>query len=184
MAAGWRHRRRRRQRGVAMVEAALLMGVFLLLMLGTFELARIMFLWNTLANVTRRVAATVAVSAPLADHSAALTAVAFGGVPLSVPRIDGTYFSVEYLDAALGAVPVPASATDNLRHCVEDPQGSSQCARFVRVRLCQPGVADHCEPVPFEPLFAIGPFNGMALAYPTFETVIPVGSLGYRPGMY
>lgn len=182
MAAGWRHRRRRRQRGVAMVEAALLMGVFFLLMLGTFELARIIFLWNTLANVTRRAAATVAVSAPVADHSAALTAVAFGGVPLSVPRIDGTYFSVEYLNGSLAAVPVPASAADNLRHCVEDPQGSSQCARFVRVRLCQPGVAA-CAPVPFEPLFGIGPFGSMALVYPTFETVIPAGSLGYRPGM-
>lgn len=184
MAAAWaRHRSRERQRGGAMVEVALLMGVFLLLVLGTFELARVMFLWNTLANVTRRAASTVAVSAPAADHSAALTAVAFGGVPLSAPAIDGTYFSVEYLNAGLDTVPAPSSSAANLRHCVEDPQGSTQCARFVRVRLCQPGGAGQCAPVPFEPIFAVGPFNGLALAFPNFETVVPVGALGYRPGM-
>lgn len=183
MAAASPRPRRQAQRGGAMVEVALLMGVFFLLVLGTFELARIMFLWNTLANVTRRAASTVAVSAPAADHSAALTAVAFGGVPLSMPTIDGTYFSVEYLNAGMAAVPAPSSSSDNLRHCVEDPQGSTQCARFVRVRLCQPGGAGQCAPVSFEPIFALGPFNDMALAFPTFETVIPVGALGYRPGM-
>ena len=183
MAAGSPARRRRDQHGVAMVEVAVLMGLFFALRLGVFELSRIMFLWNTLANVTRRAAASVAVSAPAADHSAALTTVAFGGVPLSVPQINGQYFLVEYLDRELQPVPVPSTAVDNLRNCAQDPEGDTQCVRFVRVRLCAPGGGANCEQVPYTPLFPLGGLANMELRFPTFETVIPVGSLGYRPGL-
>lgn len=183
MVAGSPVHRRGRQHGLAMVEVAVLMGLFLALMLGVFELSRIMFLWNTLANVTRRAAATVAVSAPAADHSAALTAVAFGGVPLSVPQISGNHFLVEYLDRNRQPVPVPPSAVDNLRNCAQDPEGVTQCVRFVRVRLCEPGGGSGCEQVSYEPLFPLGGITDMELRFPNFETVIPVGSLGYRPGL-
>jgi hypothetical protein len=175
--------RSRRQRGVTMVEVALLMSLFLALILGVFELARMMFLWNTLANVTRRAATAVAVSTPAANHAPELTAIAFGGVPLSVPRIDGNYFLVEYLNLENEAVPAPACAQENLRNCAQDPAGGTQCVRFVRVRLCQPGSGDSCEQVPFEPMFPLGGVTGMEIRFPTFETVVPVGSLGYRPGI-
>lgn len=183
MAAALPVRERLRQGGVAMVEAALLIGLFFTLLLGVFELSRLLFLWNTLANVTRRAAATVAVSAPSADHSAALTGVAFGGVPLSVPSIDGSYFRVEYLNAATQAVATPVSATDNLRNCAQDPQGASGCARYVRVRLCEPDLGSDCAQVSFQPLFLVAGVGAIEIRFPTFETVVPVGSLGYRPGM-
>lgn len=183
MAAASQDRKPRNQRGVTLVEVSLLMSLFFALMLGALELARIMFLWNTLANVTRRAATTVAVSAPAADHSAALTEVAFGGVPLTLPRIDGTYFMVQYLNRNSQPVPAPASAADNLRNCVQDPEGATQCARFVRVRLCLPGGGDSCERVPFDPVFPLGGVTGVDIRFPTFETVVPVGSLGYRPGI-
>lgn len=183
MAAVSKPHSRRAERGVAMVEAAILMGVFFTLALGIFELARVMFLMNTAANVTRRAAAHVAVSAPAADHTAALTALAFGGIPLSVPSIDGSYFQVQYLNAAAAAVAAPASAVENLRNCAQDPQGSTGCVRYVRVRLCQPGSGDGCNPVPLVPLFPLNALAGIDIVFPTFEAVFPAGSLGYRPGM-
>ncbi|HEY1044099.1 MAG TPA: TadE family protein [Telluria sp.] len=182
MVAACRDRKRHQERGVTMVEVAILMSLFFAIMLGVIELSRIMFLWNTLANVTRRAAVTVAVSAPAADHSAALTAVAFGGVPLTDPVIDGSYFTVDYLNRDNEAVPAPASAGDNLRNCAQDPEGLTQCVRFVRVRLCQPGGEGDCERVPFEPLFPLGGVTGIEIRFPTFETIVPAGALGYRPG--
>lgn len=183
MVAAFQVPKLRYQCGVAMVEVALLLGLFFVMVLGVFELSRIMFLWNTLANVARRAATTVAISAPASDHTAALSAVAFGGVPLTSPAIDGSYFRVDYLDRDRQPVPVPASAADNLRNCAQDPEGAAQCVRFVRVRLCAPGSGASCEQVPYHPVFPLGGIPDMELRFPTFETTVPVGSLGYRPGI-
>lgn len=170
-----------RQSGGVAVETGLLMVLFFVLLLGVFDLARMIFLWNTLASISRRAAITVATSLPASDHSIALSGVAFGGVPLSVPRIDGTYFRVEYLNADHVVIATPASATDNLRNCMRHPRDPVGCVRSVRIRLCQPG-ATECERVRFEPLFPLGGALGADIRFPTFETITPVGSLGYRPG--
>lgn len=180
MAAALVGRSRRHQRGSVAVEVGLLITLFFVLVIGIFDLTRIMFLWNTLSSVTRRAAASVATAAPAADHTAALTAVAFGGIPLSTPRIDGSYFRVEYLNSGGQSIAAPASALANVRACVRDPQDAG-CVRSVKVRLCRPG-GSGCERVAFEPLFPLGGITGQEILFPTFETVIPAGALGYRPG--
>lgn len=183
MAAALFPRSRRRQRGAIAVEAGLLIGLFFLIVAGTMEMARAMFLWNTLAHVTRRAAAAVAVSAPATDHTAALAGIAYNGVPLSLPSIDSSYLLVEYLNLNSEPLAAPANAAENFRNCTRDPQDLARCIRFVRVRLCQPGGDGACNPVPFEPVLPVAGILGSGgLHFPTFETVTPVAALGYRPG--
>lgn len=62
--------RRRRSRGVAAVEFALVASLFLLLLIGTMEVARVLFLWNS-ANEATRLGARVAVVCDV-DSSAVL----------------------------------------------------------------------------------------------------------------
>lgn len=182
MAAAARHSDQRRQRGAIAVEVGLTIVLFLMFALGTIEVARIMFLWNTLASVTQRAASVVATSAPAADHTATLDPIAFNGVPLSDPRIDGSFLKVEYLNLNRAAISVPASAAENIRNCMANPLDAVGCARYVRVQLCQPGSGDECEPVPFRPLFPLAGMLGLdaGISFPTFEAVAAAGALGYQ----
>lgn len=183
MAAGPCPRKARRQHGTIAVEVGLLIGVFFLVVVGTMEVARAIFLWNTLAHVTRRAAENVAVSAPATDHTAALAGIAFNGVPLSSPAIDSSYLMVEYLNLNSQPIAPPACPADNVRNCTQDPQDLARCIRFVRVRLCQPGGDGACNPVPYQPVLPLaGMLGSGGLNFPTFATVTPVAALGYRPG--
>lgn len=184
MRAASNRSRHGRQRGVVAVEAGILATVFFLLVFGIIEIARLMFLWNTLSAATRR-AATAVAAAPLAgDHSALLDAAAFDGVPLTDPQIGGSHLRVAYLNTAREPVTPPTScAARNFVTCMQNP-GDPACVRYVRVQLCDPdGAADACSPVEFKPLFGLpGLGDAGNLKYPTFQTDIPVGALGYRPG--
>lgn len=172
---------RGRNHGAIAVEVALTMVLFLIFALGTIEVARIMFLWNTLASVTQRAASVVATSPPAADHSGTLDPVAFNGVPLSNPRIDGTFLKVEYLNLNRVAIATPVSAAANIRNCMANPLDEVGCARYVRVQLCQPGGGD-CDPVPFRPLFPLAGMIGLdaGIVFPTFEAVAAAGALGHQ----
>lgn len=184
MPAGMLSNKRRRAGGAVAVEVATLMLLFVIMVMGILEIARIMFLWNTLSAVTRRGASAIAAAAPTADHSDALDRAAFGGVPLSTPRIDGSYLRVTYLNAARDIVSAPpVCPSDNVVTCMADPTGAG-CVRYVQVRLCQPGAGDACNPVQVTPLVGITRllFANAQLYFPTFQTVTPVGALGYQPG--
>lgn len=182
MPAAARHRDHRRESGAIAVEVGLTIVLFLMFALGTIEVARIMFLWNTLASVTQRAALVVATSAPAADHSSTLDPIAFDGVPLSDPRIDGSFLRVEYLNRNRAAIATPTSAADNIRNCMANPLDTVGCARYVRVQLCQPGSTGACEPVPFRPLFPLAGMIGLdsGIVFPTFEAVAAAGALGYQ----
>ncbi|HYE40065.1 MAG TPA: TadE family protein [Ramlibacter sp.] len=181
MAAVVRHSESRRENGAIAVEVALTIVLFLMFALGTIEVARIMFLWNTLSGVTQRAASVVATSAPAADHAGTLDPVAFNGVPLSDPRIDGTFLKVDYLNLNRVAIATPVSAAANIRNCMANPLDEVSCARYVRVQLCQPG-GDACDPVPFRPLFPLAGMIGLdsGIVFPTFEAVAAAGALGYQ----
>lgn len=181
MPAAARYSDTRGERGSVSVEVGLTLVLFLMFALGTIEVARIMFLWSTLSSVTQRAASVVATSLPAADHSATLAAVAFNGVPLSDPRIDGTFLRVAYLNLNRVPIATPASAAENIRNCMANPLDEVGCARYVRVQLCQPGGAA-CAPVPFRPLFPLAGMIGLdsGIAFPTFEAVAAAGALGYQ----
>jgi Flp pilus assembly protein TadG len=51
--SGWRRARRRGHRGQSLVEFAFVLPVFILLMVGLFDLGRAVFAWNTITNAAR-----------------------------------------------------------------------------------------------------------------------------------
>lgn len=92
----------RSQAGAAMVEFAIVVPVFFLLLFGVIEFARLLFTFNTLTEMARRGARVAAVCPP--NHPA-IRRVAIFGDPDSgttgkfVPNITTDNIQVRYLDA-------------------------------------------------------------------------------------
>lgn len=167
------------QRGVAAVEFALVAIIFLTMLFGVIEFARLLFTWSSMQEVTRRVARTASVTTfvgpAIEDAKKAIIAADPGGVSrlygreLTVDRIQ-----VRYLNSLLGVVGTPASPDVNITTCRNNP-ASPSCIRFVRVRICQAGT--DCTPVEFKPVVPIFP----AVTMPVFPVVTPAQSLGCTP---
>lgn len=184
------HSSKRRQRGVAAVEFAIVAILFFTVVFGVIELARMMFMFNTLSEVTRR-AASAAANADFTNPAAinqvqwqAIFRASAGGMTLmneltdqsvridylSVARnADGT-FSMVPIDA--GALPLSPAA--NRQVCLVDPNSSS-CIRIVRARVCNSDNAVSCVPMQFRPLL---PLVDLSLRLPTSPTLVIAKSLG------
>lgn len=168
------------QRGSAAVQFALVSMIFFGFVFGTMELARALYLWNTLTQVVSRAARGAALANP-AD-AAALDLVRQQAMFLDGPGnlllggdIDDSYLRVEYLAADLATPVTPAPCPlQNLINCTEDPGGAT-CIRFVRVRLCMPGT---CAPVPYQPMGGFDALAGFHINIPPFTTVVPAQTLG------
>jgi hypothetical protein len=177
--------------GAALIEFAMALPLFLLFVYVLLECARAMYLWSTLAEVTRAAARAAAMTDP-GDQAAreqlrwrALFRGNPGGLPLA-PGITQDNLRIEYLSQnAAGDMspvaeallpPCPARARFN---CTRDPY-AGDCIRFVRASVCLPGDLAICQPVPFQPLLPIGDWLGLAL--PPSTTLARAESLGYRPG--
>lgn len=179
--------RLRSQTGAAAVEFALGAMVFFTFVFGVLELARALYAYSTMVEVTRRAAR----GAAMADFSSpgALAAVrhvamfgSVGGMPLRGNLNEGQ-LAVDYLNGELERVdPMPACPEQNIINCNQDPDGAS-CIRFVRVRLCSEGGGAQCSRVPYEPIIGANFFPGAPLHFPTFATVTPVATLGHQPGV-
>jgi len=179
------------QRGGAAVEFALLVLIFLALVFGILELARLVYMFNILQEVTRRAATMAANSSFDAEtldtiRSRALFADRNGNLVFGTPvtpahvRIDYLYISRDGGSGAVTPEPVttlPASPTQNYTNCVANPYDAS-CIRLVRVRICQPGGGDECTPVPYEMQFP--PIDLSGLTLPRSETITPALTLGHR----
>jgi Flp pilus assembly protein TadG len=178
-----------RQRGVAAVEFALLASLFFTLVFGVLEVARVIYLFNTLQEVTRR-AASMAASSQFdpatqdAIRRQALFADAKGNLVLGDP-VTPAYLKIDYLSLsrdstgalnAQPASPLPSCTATNMLNCLTDPNGTS-CIRLVRVRVCDPKGTDDCTAVPYRMLFPL--INFSLLTLPRAETVVPAQSLGY-----
>lgn len=179
------------QRGGAAVEFALLVLIFLPLIFGILELARLVYMFNILQEVTRRAATMAANSSFDADtldtvRSRALFADRNGNLLFGTP-VTPAHVRIDYLfisrDGSTGTVtpePVtilPASPTQNYTNCVANPY-SPGCIRLVRVRICQPGGGGECTPVPYQMQF---PFIDLSrLTLPRSETIVPANTLGHR----
>jgi hypothetical protein len=189
---GRRNGQTSKQRGVAAVEFALLATVFFALVFGILEIARLMYLLNTLQEVTRR-AAAIAVISPFSDDDQktvrqhAIFADKSGNLVLGKP-ITAEHLRLEYLSLArapggaltmLPVSPLPASPTANRLNCLSDPYGAN-CIRFVRVQVCQPNVTDRCMPVPYQMFFPLVNFSRLVL--PRSTTTSPARSMGYTAG--
>ena len=181
-----------RQNGVAAVEFALLSIIFLTLLFGIMEIARIAYVVNTLQEVTRRAAAAAANSnfdQDSVDEIRQQSLFRDGSGNLVLANfITPDHLKVEYLSIsrdATGALvpqpasPLPACPEQNQINCTTDPYGAS-CIRLVRVRVCQPGGAGDCAPVPYEELFSFVDFSRFRL--PRSATIAPAQTLGSRFG--
>lgn len=176
-----------RQFGAAAVEVALGSMLFFTFVFGVIELARAMYMWSAMVEVTRRAARGAAVTdfgdaAQLAlVRERAMFANIPGGLPLRGDLSEAN-LAIDYLNGSLGAVtPMPDSPAQNIINCNIDPEGAS-CIRFVRASLCASGAGATCVRVNYVPLVGADFFPGGPLRYPTFATITPVATLGHRPG--
>jgi len=181
-----------RQSGIAAVEFALLAIFFLTLVFGIMELARVVYLFNTLQEVTRRAAAMAANSgfgessinrirrqALFRDVNDRLILADF---------VTPDHLKIEYLSvsrdgatstlAMQPAAPLPSTPAQNYLNCLTTPYGSG-CVKLVRVSVCQPGKAD-CQAVPYQMLFPLGNFSGLTL--PRSITIAPAQTMGRKSG--
>lgn len=180
--------RRRSQRGAAAVEFALGSMLFFTFVFGVIELARALYVYSTMVEVTRRAARAATTtdfsSAPqMADlrHRAMFSHLP-GGLPLR-GNLSDEHLAIDYLNGSLARVdPMPACPAQNIINCNQDPEGAS-CIRFVRARLCNEGGGTECSRVNYVPLVSANFFPGAPLKFPTFATVTPVSTLGYQPGV-
>ncbi|KAB8040172.1 TadE family protein [Janthinobacterium aquaticum] len=185
-----------RQHGVFLVEFAILALVFFLFVFALLELARALYLWNMVHEVTRRAARAAAVSdfsnAGLLQsvREQAVLRTGPGVLPLG-GGISDAYVRIDYLSLSGGAggapaaVPVtamPACPQRNRINCLQDPHGAS-CIRFVRARLCLPGDARNCDSVPYRPILPMlqmmFPAGEQAIRLPVAATMAVAESLGH-----
>ena len=187
---------RSRQKGATAVEVALLCFVFFFIVFTTLELARLMYVFNTLQEVTRRAAHELANSPPADPNSGAIIDVRRRAIfqetgdslvlgnPVTVNHVRVDYQSLVRSsgDGTLSRVatsPLPSSAAANRKICMADPNNAG-CVRFVRVRICQPGDAATCDAVDYVPAFPMVP---LALKLPISSTVTPAQSMGFQLGL-
>jgi len=183
----------KRQRGVASIEFAVVALLFFTILFGILEIARAVYLFNTLQEVTRRAAAIAANSrfdqaSVDAVRSEALFRDVNGNLILGDP-ITPAHLQIDYLSLARDpstkalslqpASPLPSCPAKNKLNCLTDPYSSS-CIRFVRVRVCQPGGAGDCAPVPYKMLFPLIDLSSVKL--PQSTTIVPAQTLGFTFG--
>lgn len=185
-----------RQAGAAAVEFALVVWAFLLFVFCLIEVARAMYLWNTLQEVTRR-AASAAARTDFSD-TAAINLVrrdaVFGGPAGLLPAgdpISDAHVRIDYMSLArasdgkltltqIANSSLPSCPARNMVACTADPNAAN-CIRFVRVRICAPGTdANSCDDVQYVPMLPI--IKAPKVALPQSTTIVRAESLGYKPG--
>jgi Flp pilus assembly protein TadG len=182
--------RRSRQCGTAAVEFALVAVMFFTLILGILELARIMYMYNVLAEVTRR-AASAATNidfrktndlenamrrAVLNESSGALP---FGD-PITYRNIRIDYLYLDQASAQLKVIPSVSSScpAQNHQNCLAKSNDIS-CIRAVRAQVCADPTAGVCEGVQYQMLFNV---LNLGVQLPTSSTIVTAETLGYSPG--
>jgi hypothetical protein len=190
---------RSRERGVAAVEFALVSMVFFLFFFGILEVARAMYICNTLQEVTRRAAATAAntdfSSASSMQHvrEQAIFRDSPGFLMFAEPVTDAhiriDYMRISKVAGNLTMEPIPSgslpsSPAANYVNCLKDPSGaepnSAPCIRLVRVRVCLPGGGAECMPVPYKSLTTLVP---LPFRLPVSTTIVNAETLGLPEGV-
>lgn len=158
----------RQQRGVATVEFAIIAMLLFTLLFGIIEFGRMLYVFNTVQEVTRRAAREAVVRwTDTASQDAAKNLALFGGVSLPAgAEIADSNITIEYLTASGGTPsPLPTSASDNIAACLTGPAG---CIALVRVSITG---------ATYAPMVGLFPF--LAIPIPASTVVMPAESLGY-----
>jgi hypothetical protein len=179
-----------KQGGVAAVEFGLIAILFFLLVFGIIELCRIMYMYNTLAEVTRSVASAAAKidfrdTATLDQkRQQAVFRDSPGSLPFGDPITD-QHIRIDYLAITpsgnltpISSSSLPGCPARNRQNCLENQYGAS-CIRLVRARVCGNGSAGACEPAQYQTLF---PLVNLNVKLPISSTIVQAETLGYRAG--
>lgn len=183
---------RTRQAGSVAVEFALVALIFFTVVFATLELARVEYLLNTLAEVTRRAAAAAA-NVDYRDATAiekvqadAVFRNSPGPLALGDPvtsdkvKIDYLWLSKDAGWDLMHMSTLPACPEGNRLRCMANPHADT-CIRFVRARVClSMDDTGNCDPVPYKAVFPFLDLTGMKL--PPTDTIVPAGNLGATPG--
>ena len=183
---------KRRQSGVAAVEFAMVATMFFVIVFGIIEIARAMYMFNTMAEVTRR-AAQEAANVSFRD-SAALDLVRKRAVfdeekgklpfgePITYQNIRIEYLTLPKNKSALEIIPdasLPSCPAKNRVNCMADPNAGN-CIRAVQARICQEGSSGGaCTPVTYQSLVSL---INLPLTLPTALTIVSAETLGYKKG--
>lgn len=175
------------QRGVALVEFALAGVVFFLLLLGAIEFGRLLYVWNTVQEVTRNAARQAVVTdftdtaAKAAIQRSAVFRLDDGHLPAS-SEITNVRVNIRYLNA-LGNEPTPttpSSPGDNIAACI-DASRVTQCIRFVEVCVSTGTTCQTGQSIPFQPMIGLFSTFTTDLKIPLSTVRMPAESLGFRP---
>lgn len=189
-AASAPRRRHRRppinQRGTTAVEVAMLSIVFFVLIFGIIEFSRLLYVYNTLQDVTRR-AAAYAVNVYPRDAAAiaklkqqAIFRDSPGGLLLAPPVTD-EHVRIDYLRFDLSVIPPsdwPVDAAMNRLICAGNPRAVN-CIRFVQAQVCTPDGGSACTSVTSAMLI---PLFNWTVKLTRSTTIAPAETLGYVPG--
>lgn len=185
-------RARTAQAGVFAVEFALVAVLFFSVIFSVMELARFLYLWNTLQEVTRRAASAAAAtdfSNPAAKdlvRQRAIFRASAGTLSLGEPITD-QHIRIDYMALVPGPggstmtaiAALPGCPARNRLKCTANPNDAS-CIRFVRVRVCDPGDTSVCNAVHYQSLVSL---INLPIDLPRSTTIVKAESLGYTPGM-
>ena len=181
-----------KQDGVAAVEFAVVAMLFFLIVFGIIEFCRAMYMYNTLAEVTRHAAAAAANISfndkdglDLARKRAVLDE-DNGNLPFGSPityrnvHIDYMYLPPKaFALQIIAAGSLPTCPVKNRVNCMSDPNGTS-CIRAVQARICkEDSGSETCTPVDYESLI---PLIKLPLLLPTSPTIVTAETLGYKTG--
>ena len=187
-----RQKNMRPQAGVFAVEFAMVLMLFLTIAWGVIEVARVMYMFNTLEEVTLRAASLAAntdfqdASAMSALRQAAVLRDTPGSLPLGDPVTDA-YVRIDYLSlsnagavtmSTIPAAALPACAANNRITCMKNPYDAS-CIRLVRARICDPAVTGSCNRVQYKTLLSL---VSLPLNLPTATAIVPAETLGAPAG--
>lgn len=187
-------RMRPREAGVAAIEVALLASLFFTLVFGVMELARAVYVFNTMFEATRYAAGVAATTSHRDSDTLdrirqrAMFRASPGNLIFGAPVNDGNV-TFDYLaltraadgSMSLDEIPsgsLPASARQNREICMTDPNAAN-CIRFVRARICAQGGVTDCDQAVFRPIL---PMLSFWFRVPRATTVRPVESFGAMPG--
>lgn len=168
-----RHSVKTKQMGAAAVEFAIVAILFFTLLFGVIELGRLLYVWNTVQEVTRR-AAREAVVTDFTDETK-LTALkhnaVFGGSALpAAPEVGYASVQIAYLNLSRGVIAdkdLPDDPTANAQACVD--QDPVSCIAFVQASL----------QATYVPM--VGLFSYFGMNVPPSTVTMPAESMGYVP---
>jgi hypothetical protein len=158
-----------RQRGAAAVEFAIVCLLFFTILFGILEFGRMLYVYNTMQEVTRRGARAAVVR--WVDQTAAIKSIAlFGGgsIPAGA-EVAAANITIEYLNkAGTTALPQPTDPGDNLSAC-GDITRTAACIYSVRVSIVG---------VTYSPMISV--FSILGIAMPPSAVTMHAESLGFE----